>query len=79
MPKMIDGRKYWTQEEGEFLTDPANLRTKADHAAAREYHETRDVNYLIDCILSDRNPLTGKSISEEEQEVYERWLGEGRA
>ena len=58
------------------MSDPAGPKTREDHENAREYFIARDMNFLIDCILSDRNPITGGSIAEEEQGIYERWLQE---
>ena len=40
MPKMIDGRKYWSAEEAEFLSDPANLNTKEQNKEAQDYYLT---------------------------------------
>ena len=63
-----DGRKYWTKEEVDFLTDPKSKLTKEQNKELRELHITKDLNYLLDCIMNDTDPITGKKISEEELE-----------
>ena len=72
MPKMIDGRKYWSAEEAEFLSGPENLKTKEQNEEARDYYVAKDINYLLECILDDIDPITGRHISEEEQELIEK-------
>lgn len=67
MQKILeDGRKCWSEEEIAFLSDPKNLSTPGLHEAARGLAVAQETNFLIGCILNDVSPVTGGSISGQE-------------